>query len=58
MLVEFVGALVMEALHGSFFEGAVHGFDLTVGPGVGRLGQTVFHAVFAADTVKTMPTGE
>ena len=48
----------MIALHGGFLNRAVQAFDLTVGPRMGRLGQAVFHAVFAADAVKAVPTGQ
>ena len=58
MLVELVGRLVMEALDGGFFDGAVHALDLAVGPRVRRFGQAVFHAVFQANAVKTVPTGQ
>ena len=58
VLVEFVRGLVMGALHGGFLNRAVHAFDLTVRPRMGRLGQAVLHAVFAADTVKAVPTGQ
>ena len=54
MLVESLRSLVMEALDGGFFEGAVHALDLAVGPRVGRFDQAVHHALFPADAVKTV----
>ena len=48
----------MMALHGGRLNQAVHALDGAVGPGMGRLGQAVLHAVFAADTVKAVPTGQ
>ena len=58
VLVEFAGVLVMVAPDGGLLNGAVHAFDLAVGPGMGWLGQAVFHAVFPADSVKTLPAGQ
>ena len=55
MLVEFLRALVMEALDGGLFTGAVQALDLAVGPRVRRFGQAVLHAVFAANAVKAVP---
>jgi hypothetical protein len=56
VFVEFLRALVVKALAGGFFTGAVHALDLAVGPRVSRFGQAVLHAVFPADAVKTVPT--
>ena len=56
VLVEFLGALVVEALDGSFLNRAVHALDLAVRPRVRWFGQAVLHAVCAADAVKTVPT--
>jgi uncharacterized membrane protein len=36
----------VEALNGGLFERAIHPFDLTIGPGVSWLGQTMLHAIF------------
>ena len=55
VLVELVGGLVVKALHGGLFNRAVQARGLAVGPGVGRFGQAVFHALCAADAVKTVP---
>ena len=41
VFTEFVRGLVMTALHGGFFNRAVHALDLAVGPGMGRLGRAV-----------------
>ena len=57
MVVELGRGLVMIALHGGPFERAVEALDLSVGPGVGRLGETVFGAVFVAHAVKNVPPG-
>lgn len=54
MLVQLGRILVMEALHHRFLDGAVHALDPTVGPRVGRFGQAVLHAVFAANEVETV----
>ncbi len=56
VLVELVGGLVVEALDGGFFDGAVHALNLAVGPRVRRLGQAVLHVVFPANAVKAVPT--
>ena len=56
MFIEFVGGLVVKALDGSLFTGAVQALDLPVSPGMGRFGQAVFHTVLPADAVKTVPT--
>jgi len=58
VLVEFVCGLIVEALDGGLFNRAVHALDLTIGPGVRRFGQAVFHALCAADAVEAMPTGQ
>ena len=55
VLVELRGGLVVEALDGGLLDGPIHALDLAVGPGVGRFGQAVLHAVFAANAVETVP---
>jgi hypothetical protein len=45
-------AIVMEALDGCLFDRAVHPLDLTVGPGMVRLGEPVLDAVGRADHVE------
>ena len=47
--------LVMVALEGGFFEGAVHALVLAIGPWGYRSGQSALPAVFPTDTVKTVP---
>jgi hypothetical protein len=54
VLVKFVSTLVKEALDGRFFDGAVHALHLAVSPRVGWSGQSVLHAIFAADAVKAV----
>ena len=48
----------MVALHGGLFQGPVQALHLAVGPRVRRFGQAVFHAVFPANTVETVPAGQ
>ena len=45
--------IVLEALDGGFFDGAVHPLDLTDGPWVVRLGEPVLDVVCLADHVET-----
>ncbi len=45
-------ALVVEAFDGGLLDGAVHPLDLTVGPGVVRLGEAVLDVVGLADHVE------
>ena len=49
-------ALVVERLDGSFLDGSVHAFGLSIGPWVIWLGQLVQDAVFLADTVEDVAT--
>ena len=56
VLVELRGGLVVEALDGGLLAGPVHALDGAVGPGVGRLGEAMRHAVFPTDAVKAVPT--
>ena len=58
VLIEFVGGLVVEALDGGFFAGAVHPLDPAVGPGARRFGQPVRHAVRAAGAGTAVPAGQ
>ena len=58
VLIEFVRGTVVAALDGGFFAGAVHALDPALGPGVGRLGEAVRHAVFSADAGKAVPAGQ
>jgi hypothetical protein len=44
--------LVVIAPNGGFLEGAVHPLDLTVGPGMVRLGEAVLDTMLAADAVE------
>ena len=48
MLSELIVGLIMVAPNGGLFEGAVHPLDLTVRPGMVRLGEAVFDPVLAA----------
>ena len=45
---ELIVAVVVIALDGGFLDGSVHAFDLTVGPGVLDLGQSMLDAVLSA----------
>ena len=49
----FVG-VVEEAFDGGFLDGSVHSFDLTIGPGVVRLGEAVFDSVDMAGSIEGM----
>jgi predicted RNA methylase len=53
----FVG-LVVIALDRGVLDGAVHPLDLTVGPGMVGLGQTMLDAVLVADAVEHVPAVE
>ena len=55
MRSQLVVAFVMEALDGRLFDGAVHSFDLPVGPGVVRFGQPALNIVRLADYVDAYP---
>ena len=55
MLVQLLRRLVVKALAGRFFEGAVQALDRAVGPRMRRLGEAVLHALFATDAVKAVP---
>ncbi len=46
-------AFVVVALDGGVLDGAVHPFDLAIGPRIG-LGKPVFDAVFAADLIEAV----
>ena len=48
----------MVALHRRLLNRAIHALDLAVGPRVSRFGQAVLHAVFAANAVEAVPTGQ
>ena len=54
MLSQLLMIFIMIAFDGCFLEGAVHAFDLTIGPGVIWLGQAMFRTIFQADTVEDM----
>ena len=57
VLVELGRGLVVVALHGRLFQGAVEALHLPVGSGVGRLGKAVFDAVLVADAGEDVPLG-
>ncbi len=54
MLPELVVAVVMVALDGGVFDGAVHPLNLTIGPRVVRLGEPVLDTVLATDLVEAV----
>ena len=56
MFLQLLMVLVIELLNGSFFDGAVHAFDLTVCPGVVGLSRTMLDAKFMASFGKNMLT--
>src|ERR1700732_1736303 len=51
---ELLVVVVEEALPRGFLDGAVHPFDLSVGPGMVRLGEPVLDSVDMAGTVEGM----
>jgi len=51
----FVG-VIEEAFDGSFLDGPVHPFDLSVGPGMVGLGQTVADAMMTTDAIEGVST--
>ena len=54
MPAQVVMAGVVVAVHGCFLERSVHAFDLPVGPGMVRPGQSVLDAVFLAGIAKSV----
>jgi hypothetical protein len=53
-LSQLLVSFVEEALEGSVFEGAIHAFDLAVGPGMLGLGQARVDAVLSASELEGM----
>ena len=45
-------AVVMEAINGGFFDGAIHTFDLSVGPGMPGLGEAMIDSMPKTDPVE------
>ena len=45
MLLQLLMIFIMIAFDGCFLEGAVHAFDLAIGPGVIWLGQAMFRTI-------------
>ena len=54
VLPELVVAVVVIAFDGGVLDGAVHSFDLPVGPWMVRFGQPVLDTVVAADLVEAV----
>ena len=54
MSAQFIMRLVVQALDGDVFDGAVHSLKLAVGPGMLDLGQTVLDAVLSTTHVEHM----
>ena len=54
VLPELVVAVVVVAFDGGILDGAVHAFDLAVGPGVVGLGKPVLDAMLATDLVEAV----
>ena len=54
VMTEVLVGFVVEALDGCFLEGSVHAFDLTVGPGMFRLGQAVVDVGLGASELEGM----
>ncbi len=57
MAAELVVAVVVVAFEGSFFERAVHAFDLAVGPGMVGLSEAVLNVVLGADFIEDVLGG-
>ncbi len=57
VFLEVLMGLVIELLDGGFFQGAVHAFDLAVGPGMVDPGEAVLDAVGHADAVEDVLEG-
>lgn len=49
---ELLVIVVVVSLHGGFFDGPIHAFDLPVGPGMIGFGEAVIDAVQKTDSVK------
>ncbi len=49
MLSQLLMIVIMISLDGYFLEGAVHAFDLAIGPGMIRSGQAMLRTIFQAD---------
>jgi hypothetical protein len=47
--------VVVVAVDGNFFDGSVHPFDLTVGPGMVGFGEPVIDTVSVTDAVEGLP---
>ena len=58
MLPEVFVGLVVEAFAGCLFEGSVHAFDLSVGPGVFGFGETVVDICFRAGELEGVSAEE
>ena len=54
MPLKMIVGVIEEAFDGGFLDGSVHAFDLAVGPGMVRLGESMFDDVAAADSVEGM----
>ena len=54
MLPKLIVAIVMLALDGGVLDGAVHAFDLTIGPWVVGLGKPMLDAVLVADLIEAV----
>jgi len=57
MRPQLIVAFVVEAFDGRLLDGAVHPFDLPVGPWMVRLGEPVLDVVGLADHVEAHLTG-
>ena len=57
VLTQLLVVIVMESFDGRVLDGAVHAFDLAVGPRVFDLGEPVVDLMFPADTVKDVLEG-
>jgi hypothetical protein len=58
MLPELCVVAIVVALNSGFFDGAVHPFNLAIGPWVFDFGKPVFNLELAAHAVKDVLTGE
>src|SRR5579871_275159 len=56
VLAKLSVAVIVEAVNGGLFDGAIHAFDLSVGPRVIGFGQAMIDSMPKANPVKRVPT--
>jgi hypothetical protein len=58
MCFQMLMGLLIAFLHRGFLEGAVHGLELAVNPGITDLGKPVLHPMLMADAIEDMDEGQ